>query len=557
MKTRAFLKRTVFLAAITLLLSCASKQEYKMAEQTPAPYISGGSSAIVAHERSACPDLPAAFEGSAFEYLQAIVSTGDRRTGTLECRCSQFLVGDAFARLGYEVEELDYTFPYYQFDPGDFGVTRVSDGREFAAYPMHYSAPLNGARRGVVKLPVGDLDGCFVFVPGFPSLPGDFKKRSQKWRDQGALGVIREADLRPLAAKGLLHSARAHPTSWYYSPLPGLVVADARELLGEEIEVRGKAEIVRGQGVNIVARGPVSPGGYVLVTAHIDSWFEGALDDASGVAVMLAAARLLKDDPEGLIFLAADSEEIGLIGSAAYVQHYGVDEVAAVIELDMVSSLNNYTRRSPEGGPLMPRLISVSKGMGPWVRPHFKELSGRNLVVPINLTIALTGGLPTDMEWFYRAGTPGVFVYAPSYYYHTPRDTIEWIPEDDINQMAHVIAALARELRANAGRVPAVSGFQDFDFEVEPSAGDTVSFELRLRDGGASSLPGLVKAAVNCYFENGFEDKVELEREPDGAWRGTWRPPRPGEWQFLAVVSKGRNSGKKWRSLTLPPDQPG
>jgi len=39
MKTRAFLKRTVFLAAITLLLSCASKQEYKMAEQTPAPYI--------------------------------------------------------------------------------------------------------------------------------------------------------------------------------------------------------------------------------------------------------------------------------------------------------------------------------------------------------------------------------------------------------------------------------------------------------------------------------------------------------------------------------------
>jgi FMN phosphatase YigB (HAD superfamily) len=95
--------------------------------------------------------------------------------------------------------------------------------------------------------------------------------------------------------------------------------------------------------------GPVAAGhaGFVLVCAHYDSLSEtpasrapGADDNATGVAVMLEAARLLHGVPlrRGVLFAAFGGEEQGLFGSAACADVAKAERwrIDCVLNLDMV-----------------------------------------------------------------------------------------------------------------------------------------------------------------------------------------------------------------------------
>jgi hypothetical protein len=81
---------------------------------------------------------------------------------------------------------------------------------------------------------------------------------------------------------------------------------------------------------------------YVMICAHYDSRFEGcpgADDNASGTAAVLEAARLLHNIPfeYSIKFVAFGGEELGLLGSKAYVAAHGGDSIRAVINLDMIA----------------------------------------------------------------------------------------------------------------------------------------------------------------------------------------------------------------------------
>ncbi|KFZ36597.1 peptidase M28 [Shewanella mangrovi] len=79
--------------------------------------------------------------------------------------------------------------------------------------------------------------------------------------------------------------------------------------------------------------GASKPDEIVLLGAHLDSWDEGtgAIDDASGVAIVTAAAKLIGELPQRpartirVVLFAA--EEIGMIGGKAYVERHK-DEMA-------------------------------------------------------------------------------------------------------------------------------------------------------------------------------------------------------------------------------------
>jgi len=540
---------------LALAAACAAsdqKKKYKVNAQTPSEYLTSAGAAGVAPEwdPTGC-QLPAVFDGPAIDYLQALVSLGNRRSGTLEYRCASRYVARVLGELGYTVEEQEYGFPFYEFDPAAFKVIRQKDGKEYRAYPLHYSAPLGDRRSGRLIRPGRrqDLSGAFIYCGLSQVMRKDFRKKTEEWKKQGALGIVREADMRPEAVHGVLHSAHFHASSYYYGPLPGVIVEHAAELLGETIEVQGQARIVKGHGYDVIGRGPSTGGKAVLVTAHLDSWFEGALDDGSGIAAMLEVARLLKDQPQNLIFLAADSEELGLFGSADYALEHGVAEVGAVVELDMVSSTNNFGHKPPaEAGP-MPRLVRATKGLLPLARKSYSGLGGLNVFLPIGIATGPKGSLRTDMEWYWRQGVPGVVVYVPSYYYHTTRDTREWIPGPDLNAFAVDTAGLTRELRSEIGSLPAPAKVVAFEFTVSPAAGDTVAFTVKPARPEAARL-GLMKAKVLAWYEFGYEDEVVLKAGKDGTFSGEFRLPRPGAWYFEAVVTDPRAGGKKWVKLS-------
>src|SRR5437762_5365537 len=97
----------------------------------------------------------------------------------------------------------------------------------------------------------------------------------------------------------------------------------------------------------------------VLLTAHWDhkgigpaiggdSIYNGAEDNASGVAALLGAAKALTELPRparSILFVATTAEESGLLGSEAYVQHPLVPlaQTAAVLNLD-VTNVRGATR---------------------------------------------------------------------------------------------------------------------------------------------------------------------------------------------------------------------
>ncbi|EAZ80519.1 M28 family metallopeptidase [Algoriphagus machipongonensis] len=107
---------------------------------------------------------------------------------------------------------------------------------------------------------------------------------------------------------------------------------------------------------NVIAKitGASKPDEVIVYTAHWDhfgigapdetgdSIYNGALDNASGTAALLALAKAFKTDPlpeRTVVFLAVTAEEQGLWGSAYYAQHpiYPKENTVANINMDGIN----------------------------------------------------------------------------------------------------------------------------------------------------------------------------------------------------------------------------
>ncbi|MBU0640065.1 MAG: M28 family peptidase, partial [Planctomycetes bacterium] len=96
------------------------------------------------------------------------------------------------------------------------------------------------------------------------------------------------------------------------------------------------------QYFNVVATlvGTAHPEQQYIVGAHYDSKNNpGADDDASGVAALLELARILAryESEYTIVFITFDLEELGKIGSTAYVDDHLSDDIQAMIALDMIA----------------------------------------------------------------------------------------------------------------------------------------------------------------------------------------------------------------------------
>jgi len=96
---------------------------------------------------------------------------------------------------------------------------------------------------------------------------------------------------------------------------------------------------------NVVATqlGSVYPDQEYIVGGHYDSVDNpGADDNASGVALVLEAARILSqyESDYTIRYIGFDLEELGLIGSQAYVEDHYNDDILGMISTDMVAYNN-------------------------------------------------------------------------------------------------------------------------------------------------------------------------------------------------------------------------
>jgi Zn-dependent M28 family amino/carboxypeptidase len=214
-------------------------------------------------------------------------------------------------------------------------------------------------------------------------------------------------------------------------------------------------------GVNIigVVRGRREPGRYLVLTAHYDHLgirngqiFNGADDNASGVAAMLAiAARASAERPEhSLIFAALDAEETGLHGARAFMADPPIPRAAIAmnVNLDMVArDAKNI-------------LYAAGTFHYPFLKPYLKDVAR----APVTLRLGHDGTNAKEDDWskdsdhypFHQAGIPFVyFGVEDEAQHHKATDDAETVTKAFFIGAANTILAAVRAFDANLEAIAA------------------------------------------------------------------------------------------------------
>ncbi|MDW8129589.1 MAG: M20/M25/M40 family metallo-hydrolase [Bryobacterales bacterium] len=215
-----------------------------------------------------------------------------------------------------------------------------------------------------------------------------------------------------------------------------------------ELDVRVQIEEKEVEGYNVLADlpGTRKKDELVMVGAHLDSWHggTGAADNAAGCAVMMEVMRILKTlglKMDRTVRMALwDGEELGFLGSRAYVRQYLADRETMTLKPDF-HKFSVYFNLDNGAG----RIRGVYLQGNDMARPIFEAWLApfRDLGVT-TVTIANTGG--TDHLSFDAVGLPGFqFLQDPLDYstrvHHSNMDVYDRLPRSDLMQASAVIAS--------------------------------------------------------------------------------------------------------------------
>jgi Zn-dependent M28 family amino/carboxypeptidase len=226
----------------------------------------------------------------------------------------------------------------------------------------------------------------------------------------------------------------------------------------------GRGDQAERAGINVVGvvRGRRSPDRYIAVTAHYDHLgvrngqvFNGADDNASGVAALLAvAARLNAQKPDhSIVFAAFDAEEQGLRGAHAFVTTPPVPLASIVlnVNLDMVARDAN----------------NVLFASGTSHYPFLKSYLEKNARPPVVLKFGHDVAGSKEDDWtrdsdhfpFHNAKVPFVyFGVEDEAQHHKATDDAETVTKDFFVGAANTILAALRAFDTNLAAIAKQSG---------------------------------------------------------------------------------------------------
>lgn len=291
-----------------------------------------------------------------------------------------------------------------------------------------------------------DLEGKIVAVTSFA--PFLITPHCERRRAAGMI-VISDAPknyIRRLTARLDTKAVNPKPPfERYLAGFPGVITSAAG---GERIlsllsvgkvtaKIQHEAEYAKKTTSNVVGivKGEVKPDEKVIVGGHYDSQLAGQLawDNGTGVAALLEMARVLagKHPRRTVVFIAFSAEEIGLLGSAAYVQEHTKElskNAVGMINLDALSSI------FPAENTL-------------WVTNNIEALSSakaKEAGWKVDSVVDPSSFVFSDYYPFMLLGIPSTWIweYPPIHpYYHTENDISDFV---DANKLLKVIEVNAR-----------------------------------------------------------------------------------------------------------------
>ena len=235
------------------------------------------------------------------------------------------------------------------------------------------------------------------------------------------------------------------------------------ELPGVKVSFTAGIEHIKKNDRNVLACIPGETDEWIVVGAHYDHLGAGksgnslarageekrthfgADDNASGTAAVLEIAHQLATAPKpkrGVIFALWSGEELGLLGSASFVQKPPIplEKLAAYVNFDMVGRLRDN------------KLIMQATGSSSeWT----KLIEKRNVAAGFALTLQSDPYLPTDVTSFYPKRIPVLNFFTGSHEdYHRPSDTADKVNYEGLERIAKFAKALTLDIANAPERLP-------------------------------------------------------------------------------------------------------
>jgi hypothetical protein len=363
---------------------------------------------------------------------------------------------------------------------------RPAERREIPCFPVSYSTPTAGLTGPLVMLADGVdaagriavLDNTFLRLPqtllvGFGTDShdprGEFATHMQTLPFSARFQDVMEPAIEAGAA-GFIGIIDGLPweTDQYYvpydahqRPIPGVWLsqtngAQLKALLASgpiEAEFVVEADVGPAVSHNVIGTLPGASSEWVIIGSHHDGPWASAVEDASGMALVLAQALYwaqvpAAERPHNLLFLLNGGHMSGGAGLIAFVNRNPDLLARTVLELH----LEHVAREGRgENGRLVPTdrpevrwwFTSRIPGLQAAVKQALvNEALDRSIIMPPDGFPPGSAAPPTDGAFFHPAGVPIVNLLAAPMYLFDAADTAEMIHEESLVPVSRAAARL-------------------------------------------------------------------------------------------------------------------
>ncbi|HOD13663.1 MAG TPA: M28 family peptidase [Spirochaetota bacterium] len=437
-------------------------------------------------------------------YIKDLTSFGYRRTGTPAGKKAVEYIRDRFRAFGLKNVEIE-KFNSYRWEAT--ACELVLDGKKINAFPLansmragefgEFSAGAQGRTADIVYVGAGsdedyetvdvknkivvsdilfydvewrDFKGMSYFThdPG-GTLDGGMKHenpyisknfpsnyyRAQKHGAAGFVGVLVDYfDRNTYYNEDLSLSSEFRDKG--YMKIPGLYVSKSEgEKLKKMIAERSGAaratlkfavRVEPALALNAIGYLPGKSKDIILVHSHHDSVFTGAVQDATGVAVVMAMAKYFSSAPSAardktLLFGAFDSHFSGYIANKGFIKKHNDKGERIVLDVCVEHvglEAKNDNGRLAMTGDIEPRGIFVSENKK-LISITKQAVLGNNYGRFALLPTFSPLGVCSDAFYLHKSGVPVVSLISPPLYIYDVDDTLDKVAVDQLNPTASLL----------------------------------------------------------------------------------------------------------------------
>lgn len=237
---------------------------------------------------------------------------GERRVGSLENRKSTAYAKKVLEDLDWKTESTELSVIDWKTD----GATLTSNGKTFEVFSSHYSLGCSAqgeliAVNTIGQLEQADIKDKIVLLYGEIASQQIAPKNFPFWNPeehQHIVSLLEQVNPKALVCATERNSATAggvYPFPLFEDgdfDIPSVYAKDTEgekllSCIGQTVELESKAVRIPETVFNIIAQNNTKSKNRIVITAHIDTKIgtPGAIDNGTGVAIVLMLAELLKE----------------------------------------------------------------------------------------------------------------------------------------------------------------------------------------------------------------------------------------------------------------------